>query len=67
MGFKIVAGISGKVPYGDLGPVEAVVFPHPYLLCWTCNEWLYEGVTATGAHIYTCTYCQTIVDSRRVE
>ena len=52
-------------PYGDEGPFEAIIEPHPYLLC-ACGHRLWEGETFDGAWVLACRACQRIVDERRV-
>lgn len=54
-------------PYGDVGPFEAVVGPHQYLLCWDCGWQLLEGKTTTGATILACTQCKRVLDVRRLD
>ena len=54
--------------FGDVGPFEATVVPHPYLHCCGhgCGDRLWQGTTTAGAPIYVCRTCQTVTDSRRV-
>lgn len=58
--------IGERTPFGDVGPFEAIVEPHPYLLCSPCGDRLYQGHTMTGAAILSCNRCRVVVDVRRV-
>jgi hypothetical protein len=53
-------------PYGDVGAVEVICAPHPYLLCSPCGVRLYQGQATTGATVLICHSCQRIVDVRRI-
>lgn len=67
LGSRLRAVVVGTVPpYGDVGAVEIIAAPHPYLYCDPCGVRLYVGTTVQGAAVWTCRACERILDARRV-
>lgn len=58
--------IGDVTPYGDVGAVELIAAPHPYLSCW-CGGRVYQGAATTGATVLICHSCERIVDARRLD
>lgn len=52
--------------WADRGVFEATIRTHQYLRCATDGTRLMAGHTTTGATIYACPGCKSIVDTRRV-